>query len=180
MAHLTVIYDPGRYARGSGDLVGAGFKAEHHGIDGPAGDVLAWTRDTIVVKVPGHNYWSGRGMQSYAQPTINVYRIDEWLDETTSRAALKVTALTGWDAGRNKSPVTFPERPAEPTLNTCTECGTTIPTAFDWGVGSGESERHYCYPCVRSNGGVPAQMCGEESEAEVEAFAAVQPAGSGA
>lgn len=58
---------------------------ERHGIVTPLGTkVVGKTKDTIVIKVPGHGYWSGRGMpQSYAAAEYEVYAIEA--EEHTSR-----------------------------------------------------------------------------------------------
>ena len=83
-----------------------GYTADVSGIDQPDGTVLAWNKDYITIKVPGHSYWSGRGEQGYASPEIVVYRIIE--QDEKDRTFLRVEIATGWDTGRNKHKVRRP------------------------------------------------------------------------
>ena len=52
------------------------------GIDMPMTTILYRTNKYIVLKEPGHNYWSGRGEQSYAPTTLWVMEIIEREDRT--------------------------------------------------------------------------------------------------
>jgi len=70
-----------------------GRKARIAGIDQPTATVHKGTPTSrvVVLKVPGHSYWSGRGEQSYAPAEFQVYeRIEEngeptmWHREVTS------------------------------------------------------------------------------------------------
>lgn len=52
------------------------------GIEQPDAKVVSWKRqqfeaneEVIVLKVPGHNYWSGRGEQSYAPAEYQIYKV---------------------------------------------------------------------------------------------------------
>lgn len=54
---------------------GTSARVKLRGIDnGGWGQVLAESDEFMVVKWPGHKYWSGRGMQSYSPPIVTVYR----------------------------------------------------------------------------------------------------------
>lgn len=66
-------------------------KAEVLGIDQPPAIVHHGSASSrhIVLKVPGHNYWSGRGEQSYAPAEFQVYtRTDD--NDTSGHWYLKV------------------------------------------------------------------------------------------
>lgn len=55
---------------------------EESGIDQPRAELWKGNEATqyVILKVPGHNYWSGRGEQSYAPAEFHVFenREDEY------------------------------------------------------------------------------------------------------
>ena len=59
---------------------------------GGNGIIIAENESVIVVKWPGHSYWSGRGEQDYQPVSRAVYQIDAVTDR-----AIKVTPLIGWE-----------------------------------------------------------------------------------
>lgn len=66
-----------------------------HGVETPADTrLIKLTKDTIVIKVPGHKYWTALGAPfAYAPGEFEVYRIEEVYPDSTS---YKVTRLASF------------------------------------------------------------------------------------
>jgi hypothetical protein len=61
-------------------------KCKRVGLDEPVATVMEVQEDYMLIKIPGHSYWSGRGMQSYASPEMVVLQRREngWWYEVLS------------------------------------------------------------------------------------------------
>lgn len=68
-----------------------------HGIETPTGTIVHHeTRDYLIVKVPGHNYWSGRGQQSYGTAEFIVYKKEEMTGENEFERDFKCSTVIGF------------------------------------------------------------------------------------
>jgi hypothetical protein len=50
-------------------------RVDRLGVEQPAAEIQYRNREYIVLKVPGHQYWSARAEQSYAAAEFQVYKI---------------------------------------------------------------------------------------------------------
>lgn len=50
-------------------------RVDRLGVEQPAAEIQYRNREYIVLKVPGHQYWSARAEQSYAPAEFQIYRI---------------------------------------------------------------------------------------------------------
>ena len=50
-----------------------GDECDATGVHQPVGKIVFHNRNILVMKVKGHNYWSGRGMTSYAPAEFQTY-----------------------------------------------------------------------------------------------------------
>lgn len=58
-------------------------KVEREGVEQPPAEIVAERGDIIVLKVPGHGYWTGRGLpQGYAGAEFQVWQFED--DHTTT------------------------------------------------------------------------------------------------
>ena len=76
------------------------------GIEMPEATVVKRTANSIVLKVPGHKYWSGRGWQSYAKAEYQVYTISTTerseIGDTDEWEHIKAYPIVQFDAREGK------------------------------------------------------------------------------
>lgn len=68
-------------------------KAKINGRGMPMSRVVKRTKEVVVLKVPGHKYWSSRCQQGYAPAEFKVFRVV--LDDGTS--TIEVHEITSFD-----------------------------------------------------------------------------------
>ena len=85
-----------------------GYTLDVHGVEAPTATVLRMTRDYIVAKTPGSKYWSGIGLQGYAAPEVDVYRVKDWQREEAGIIYVEVEQLMSYEVGRKPPKVTLP------------------------------------------------------------------------
>jgi len=72
-------------------------EVRRHGIETPTGTVLHHElRDYLIVKVPGHKYWSALATQSYASAEFIVYKKEELTSENEFERNFKCSTLLGF------------------------------------------------------------------------------------
>lgn len=93
-----------------------GGYCERGGVQQPAGKIVFHNQNILVMKVKGHNYWSGRGMTGYAPAefqTFDMSRAERIVHGSGAVTYRNCYIVGGWDV-----------RQDEPHLKTdeCFEC----------------------------------------------------------
>ena len=67
-------------------------KVRFHMVHQPEAELIAYNHDVLIIKVPGHSYWVGRGMErGYAPTAFQVFSVQSAMTDTNTRE-ISVTA----------------------------------------------------------------------------------------